>query len=68
VIAAHPQLLGIGLDESTAMIVQGHIAEVMGAHQVHFFDRSKPVVEGEPEYTSVGAGGKFDLKGRTTEQ
>ena len=30
VVAAHPQLLGIGLDESTAIIVQGHIAEVIG--------------------------------------
>src|SRR5258708_39264612 len=30
VVAAHPQLLGIGLDESTAIIVQGHIAEVVG--------------------------------------
>ena len=56
VVAAHPQLLGIGLDESTAIIVRGHVAEVVGKHKVHFYDRSKPVVEGEPDHTSVAAG------------
>lgn len=64
VVAAHPQLLGIGLDESTAIIVQGHVAEVMGQNKVHFYDRSQPVAEGEPDYTSVEAGGKYDLKVR----
>ncbi len=48
VVRAHPQLLGIGLDESTAIIVRGHVAEVVGKHKVHFYDRSKPVVEGGP--------------------
>ena len=64
VVAAHPQLLGIGLDETTAIIVRGHAAEVVGKHKVHFYDRSKPVVEGEPDYTSVAAGETYDLKGR----
>jgi len=67
VVAAHPQLLGIGLDEATAIIVRGHVAEVMGKHKVHFFDRSKPVAEGEPDYTSVAAEGKYDLKARAAE-
>ena len=64
VVAAHPQLLGIGLDESTAIIVRGSAAEVVGKHKVHFYDRSQPVVEGEPDYTSVGAGQTYDLKAR----
>lgn len=61
VMVAHPQLLGIGLDEATAIVVQGQVAEVVGANQVHFYDGSKPVVEGEPDYVSCGAGAKFDL-------
>jgi len=64
VMAAHPQLLGIGLDESTAIIVRGSAAEVVGQHKVHFYDRSQPVVEGEPDYTSVEAGKTYDLKSR----
>jgi cyanophycinase len=67
VVAAHPQILGIGLDETTALIVRGHVAEVIGQHQVHFFDRSKPVVEGEPDYTSVPAGKKYNLAARRVE-
>ncbi len=67
VVAAHPQLLGIGLDEATAIIVRGHVAEVVGKNKVHFFDRSKPVVEGELDYTSVAAEGKYDLRARRAE-
>src|SRR5262249_3042686 len=67
VVAAHPQLLGIGLDESTALIIRGNVAEVVGEHKVHFFDRSRPVPDGEPGYVSVPAGGKYDLKARRVE-
>jgi cyanophycinase len=67
VVKAHPQLLGIGLDEDTAIIVRGHTAEVIGQNEVHFFDRSKPLAEGQPDYVSVGSGGKYDLKARRTE-
>ncbi|MBS0263557.1 MAG: cyanophycinase [Planctomycetes bacterium] len=64
VMAAHPQLLGIGLDETTAIIVQGQIAEVVGKNEVHFYDRTQPVVEGQPDYLSLKAGAKYDLKDR----
>jgi cyanophycinase len=37
-IQTYPQLLGIGIDESTAIIVQGHIAEVVGKGNVAFYD------------------------------
>ena len=67
VVAAYPQLLGIGLDESTAIIVRGHAAEVVGKHKVHFYDRTKPVAEGEPDHTSVEAGQTYDLKARRAE-
>ena len=64
VMAAHPQLLGIGLDEATAIVVQGHIAEIVGQNKVHFYDRSRPIADGEPDYTSVTAGAKYDLTAR----
>jgi cyanophycinase len=64
IIKAHPQLLGIGCDEDTAIIVRGHTAQVLGQNEVHFFDRSKPLADGQPDYVSVGAGGTYDLKAR----
>jgi len=63
----HPQMLGIGIDETTAIFVQGTTAEVMGPHAVSFYNLetgqkradssievSKPVV--------LMAGQKYDLK------
>ena len=38
VIAANPQLLGLGIDENTALVVRGHIGEVVGAGGVTFVD------------------------------
>lgn len=63
-MATYPQLLGIGLDEATAIYVKGHIALVMGRSEVHFYDRRKPIVEGKPDHESLKAGQKYDLKKR----
>lgn len=60
----YPQFLGIGLDEATAIVVQGHVAEIMGKNQVHFYDRRKPVVEGKPDHDSLKVGDRYDLKER----
>jgi cyanophycinase len=38
VIAGNPELMGLGIDEDTALIVRGHIAEVVGAGGVAFVD------------------------------
>jgi cyanophycinase len=37
VLRAHPALLGVGLDEATAIIVRGDEAEVVGQGKVRFF-------------------------------
>jgi cyanophycinase len=58
---AYPQFLGIGLDESTAIVVQGSTAEILGKGMVHFYDRNKPVKDGEPDYEAFPAGAKYDL-------
>jgi cyanophycinase len=58
VIAAHPQLLGIGIDESTAVVVQGDQLEVVGPSKVAIYERGKP-------YYFLSAGDRFDLKTRS---
>jgi len=57
----YPQLLGIGIDESTALVVQKNVAEVVGKHRVFFYDRRNPVEKDQPDFESVQAGGKYDL-------
>jgi cyanophycinase len=60
----YPQLLGIGLDEGTALVVQGSVAKVMGRGRAHFYDRRKPVMEGKPDYEALSDGGLYDLNKR----
>jgi cyanophycinase len=43
VLALRPDLLGIGLDEGTALVVTGDQAEVIGSSQVLFYVPSDPV-------------------------
>ncbi|MBS0206850.1 MAG: cyanophycinase [Planctomycetes bacterium] len=59
-VRTHPQLLGIGIDESTAIIVRQHEAEIVGKGNVAFFDSNRLDVE----YISVSAGERFDLNTR----
>ena len=60
----YPQLLGIGIDETTALIVKNSIGEVVGEGKVFFYDRERPIVHGKPDYISLNAGSKFDLAER----
>ncbi|MFP6875036.1 MAG: cyanophycinase [Verrucomicrobiales bacterium] len=60
-VRRYPQLLGIGIDEGTALIFEGQAGRVVGSGRVHFYDRRKPVINGKPDYESVGAGGRYEL-------
>ncbi|MCA9145767.1 MAG: Type 1 glutamine amidotransferase-like domain-containing protein [Planctomycetales bacterium] len=60
----HPQLLGIGIDEATAIVVQKSIAEVIGQGRVYFYDRNLPVYPDRPDYIALPAGSTFDLSER----
>lgn len=60
----YPQLLGIGIDEATALVVTGHTAEVVGKSKVAFFDYRSGPPAGEKDYLEVPAGGHYDLKAR----
>lgn len=59
VIQRHPKLLGIGIDEATALVVQGSRAEVIGKHAVHFL-RHQTTASGE--YVSIESGESIDLQ------
>ena len=56
--------LGIGIDEGTALVVQGKIGAVKGDGAVHFYDRRRPLVAGEKDYVTVDSGHSFDLVDR----
>jgi cyanophycinase len=64
VITAHPELLGIGLDENTAIIVQGQRARVLGASKLIVTDpKFTPAVDGL-RYFTLGNGEVLDLTTR----
>lgn len=61
VMTAFPQLLGIGLDETTAIIVQGQVAEVMGKSRAHFYDARYWPSDELPICVSLDSGKRYDL-------
>lgn len=58
VVNAHPELLGIGIDERTAVVVRGDRFEVLGPSKVAIYEHGKP-------YYFLSAGDRFDLKTRS---
>jgi cyanophycinase len=64
-VKRYPQVLGIGIDEATALIVQGSVAEVRGVGKAHFFDRAVDAVKADLGYLSVPSGKAFDLDKRS---
>jgi cyanophycinase len=77
-IAGYPQLLGLGIDEDTGLIVRGNVGEVVGKGGVTFvdgrdtvrFDNASQVKKGGELTLShlrvglVGTGQRFDLEAR----
>jgi cyanophycinase len=66
VVGKHPELLGIGIDESTAIIVQGQEFEVVGASKVAIHDGRlvKGAQErnaGRKKYFFMAPGERYDL-------
>ena len=64
VIAAHPELLGVSLDESTAIVVHGQQFEVIGASKVAIHDGvadPKAQERNGKKYYFIGPGEKYDL-------
>ena len=63
VIDKHPQLLGIGIDEDTAIVVEGDRFDVIGRSYVVVYS-NKPVVGSNGRFYFLGAGDRFDMKER----
>ena len=63
VIEAHPELLGIGIDEDTAIAVQGDRFEVMGLGYVAIYDSQRSLDSGGKFYL-LAPGDWFDLRKR----
>ena len=61
VIEAHPELLGLGIDEGTAVVVQGNHFEVIGKSVVGIYDGADH--DGK-RYYFLNKGEQFDLKER----
>ena len=59
VIAAHPDLVGIGIDPNTIIVVRGNQFEVIGTGKVFI------TLAGQPLF-SIGPGSRFDLRKRKT--
>lgn len=64
VVHKHPRLLGIGIDESTALFVRGNTAEVIGKSKVLFYDIALEESIGEKFYITLDPGDRYDLKSR----
>jgi cyanophycinase len=58
VVAAHPGLLGVGIDESTAVIVQGNTMTVIGRGMVRITDGAD---HGDAPFYTLKPGARFDL-------
>lgn len=80
VVAQNPELMGLGIDEDTALVVHGHRGEVVGRGSVTFvdgrgvrFDNADEAMSGTPLTLSylrvgiVGAGYDFNLRERELE-
>ena len=63
VIDKHPNLLGIGIDEDTAIVVEGDRFDVIGRSYVVVYS-NKPVVGSNGRFYFMGAGDRFDMKER----
>jgi len=63
VIGAHPALLGIGLDEGTALIVQGDHGEVIGRGKA-FIHNGRDANDAGLPYLSLLPGDEYDLAAR----
>lgn len=63
VVEAHPDLLGIGLDENTAIEVHGDMATVMGESYMLVYDNQK-TTGGDGKFYFLAPGDRFNLATR----
>lgn len=64
VVEQQPELLGIGLSESTAIVVTGDTFEVIGKWMVAVHDNTRAYQPWEKPYFVLSPGDLYDMKGR----
>lgn len=63
-LAVNPRLLGIGIEEQTAIVVRENVAEVIGENRVYFYsDRGHEAHRAEP-YDVVAPGQSYEMSVR----
>jgi cyanophycinase len=65
-VKTYPQLLGIGIDETTAIEVSASTAIVSGNGSVYFFDGTKRSEDDSPSFVKLRQGDRYDLIQRST--
>jgi cyanophycinase len=68
VIKKHPDLLGIGLSEGTAIVVKGDTFEVMGKWKVAVHDNTRLYEPWEKPYFVLSIGDVYNMKTRKVEK
>lgn len=63
VIEKHPHLLGVAIDESTALLVSGGLATVLGKSKVALYD-ARRWKDGAPKYFFLEKGMRFEIATR----
>ena len=65
-VKTYPQFLGIGIDETTAILVEGTKATVMGKNDVYFLSAATQDSESDRDMESsidqLSEGGVYDLE------
>jgi cyanophycinase len=61
VVNRFPQVLGIGIDEGTALVVEGSTGEVVGRGAVHVLSRARAADDDPIVTETLEAGSRFDL-------
>jgi len=68
VIEAHPELLGIGIDENTALVVRGDTARVVGESVVAIYDarrwQADSTLDRDDQFFLLQPGDRLDLRTR----
>ena len=67
-IKDHPELLGIGLSENTAIVVKGDTFEVIGAWKVAVHDNTRIYQPWEKPYYVLSVGDVYNMKTRKIEK
>lgn len=63
IIEAHPALLGLGIDEDTAIVVRGDEFEVIGQGYVAIYDRNR-IVGRDGQFYFLSPGDRFNMADR----